>query len=246
LSAQLARHEVVQGNRNGIVPKGIDIVIDNGAYGNLYSQDDISAMLTANYYRVVTMLDTAQANNVQRVILTSSSSVTLPTQTAYSATKVLMEHLAKKCTVPISIIRPHKPYGIGDDPEHLIPKVFESCLKGIELTIDPKPVHDYVWVDDYNALVRKCLETQDSMIKNSWQEFGEAFEIGTGIPTTNLEIVTRIEKITGKPANYKLTDVKRSWDNRDWYYKGEPLYLPTTLDEGLQKIYGDIKQRLKT
>ena len=226
--------EVLKGDREGTVPK-VDYVFDCAAYGNLYTHEDIDRILEANYYRVKRLLDNCKKVKPKSIVLTSSSSVSLPVQTVYSASKVLMEELAQQYDLPIVIVRPHKPYGIGDDPAHLIPKIFGSCLKGEILEIDPAPVHDYVYIEDYiNILIVLAKNVKQDIV-----------EIGTGKPTSNIEILARIERITGYKANYILSDKSRNYDSLDWYYKGDSLYLPTDLDTGLKKIYEYYKQGLK-
>src|SRR3990167_1941578 len=84
---------VVRGDRIGLVPEGTDYIIDTAAYGNMYSQEDIDRTYSANFYRVLHLLNNAEKKKVQGVLLTSTSSVDLKVQTYYSASKMATQYL---------------------------------------------------------------------------------------------------------------------------------------------------------
>lgn len=233
--------EVVKGGRDGKVKGDFDYIFDFAAYGNLYDQRDINETIKANYNRVGLILE--QANKLKKlkaIILTSTSSAMLPTQTPYSAAKVLMEYLAgsvERAGVPVATIRPYTVYGAGDNPKHFIPLVFDSCLMGTPMELDPEPTHDYIYIEDvvkgYRHVADKIKITR-----------GNIMELGTGIATTNAEVVLRIEKITGKRANITGFRKLRAYDSPNWKAPVKTDFM--TLQEGLEKIYENIKQRPET
>ena len=156
----------------------------------------------------------------------STSSVLLPVETFYSATKAGAERLCQaykdQYRKPISIVRPYSIYGIGEAPFRFIPTVFRSCMTGEPMTLDPEPVHDWVYVTDF---VKRLLTAPTGIS-----------EVGTGIGTSNSIVVKLIEQITGKKANITHTKRMREFDNRIWVAKNESQSF-VKLEEGLQKYY---------
>ena len=229
-------HMVLRGSREGNIPAPVDYIIDCAAYGNFYNQTNIDEMIVVNYDRVKDLLKNAEKLQVKGIILTSTSSVTLPIQSPYSATKTLMEFVgleyAKK--LPIIITRPYTIYGIGDSPNHFIPKVFDSCLNGTPIPLDPEATHDYIWVGD-------VVDTYIKLIEDLHKFNGAIVDIGTGKAINNSAIVVMIEKLTNKKANITTLEPLRFYDIKDWK-SNHPLPNALSIYDGLTKIY-DSKQR---
>ena len=77
-------------------------------------------------------------------------------------------------------------------------------------------------------------------MNNPYSFKGEIFDIGTGIQTTNSEIVKLVEKVVGKKANTKIVQVLRSFDTNSWVADNSLLKSigwkqKHSLKEGLQK-----------
>ena len=234
---EMAGYEVVAGDREGNVSRGISYFVDLASYGNLHGQDDELEIYEANVTRVKRILRRLyKYTSVKGVIFTSSSSVTLPILTPYAKAKKEMETLVGDWSnlLPVVITRPYTMYGVGDK-QHLTPLIFDSCLNGTPLTLDPTPTHDYVWVND---VVGAYLD----LLFNAKELSGSIVELGTGIPTSNAELVLRIEQVTGKKANITgFTSGLREYDVKDWYCKNPYLKAFTPLGVGLTNIYEDIK-----
>lgn len=179
--------------------EGCDVVYDLATYGNLANHRDAVKIYHANLMRVIKMLSDFRG----RFVYMSTSSVTLPVQTPYSLSKRAAERyiLTKKAT----IIRPYTIIGVGEQEEHLIPKLIDSCLNGTEMPFVPEPVHDYINVED---VLDAMLFLKDGI-----------YEIGTGRATTNQEVREIVEKVTGKKANVKLVKKMRDYDTKDWVAK---------------------------
>jgi nucleoside-diphosphate-sugar epimerase len=152
----------------------------------------------------------------------SSSSVNLPVQTMYSRTKkmgeMLIEQYKEKYGWDLFNIRPYSVFGPGEDLERFIPRVIKCILTGETMQVVENATHDWIYVDDFIKAIPYSTE------------------IGTGIKTSNIEVIRIIEKIMNKKLNYQAVDNLRTYDNADWVCK-EPLQVtdPLSLYEGLEK-----------
>lgn len=211
------------------------------AYGNMAYQQNPHKILWGNYIRTFNLLEATKNISYKAFVNVSSSSVQLPHQTLYSATKLGGEALClayhSEYKKPIVTVRPYSVYGEGEADFRFIPTVFRSCMLGEKFTLAPTPVHDWVYVQDVvNYMIDAAGKAKE------WA--GEAKQIGTGIATSNLEVVRMIEAITVRSANMKLTHSLRSFDNT--YWKADPWPFYTDLLDGLEKYYRYAQSRLKT
>jgi len=158
--------KVIRGDREGTIPEPVDYIFDLAAYGNYYNQLDLNKTLNVNYNRVGRILANPLMKRIKGAVFTSSSTVGLAVHNGYTHTKGLMElavtAVQARLDIPVTVLRPYTVYGIGDSPRHFIPTVFNSCINGTPMRLDPLPIHDYVWVEDlvniYMALVEEKKE----------------------------------------------------------------------------------------
>lgn len=216
------------------------VIYHLSAYGNMAHQEDIGEMVKANYLNTYNLLLASKDIAYQAFINVSTSSVTLPKETFYSATKAGAEHLVDAFVntfdKPIVNFRPYSIYGEGEADFRFIPTVFRSCLTGEPMTLAPIAEHDWVYVDDVVHELISCAEAI------GMSELFEAYECGTGTATDNRTVVDLIEKITGKKANITKEKELRSFDNLSW--KAEDTnWSMTSLEDGLQKTYQFYKER---
>lgn len=221
-------HTVLRGDREGNISEPVDIIIDTASYGNLWGQNDVKEIYKANVERVKKLLN--NSSKYKKVILTSTSSVNLPVQTPYSESKKRMEEIGQEYKA--TIIRPYTIYGIGDYKDHLIPKIFRSCLVKEPMNLAMAPVHDYVWVED---LVDLYISEPEGII-----------EFGTGVPAYNSSVVLLIEQITQGLAFIEKFEEARPYDAVNWFAEKQHNLATTMLMEGLVQIYADYKQRSQT
>lgn len=190
-----------------------DYIIHTAAYGNKFSQDNDLETLFANVMVLMNLLQSSRSVHYKAFVNFSTSSVTLPYETFYSATKASGERLVRafvnKYNKPVFSIRPYTVIGRGEPSEHLIPKLIESCLLGTEMPFVPYPVHDFIDADDLSDAVVFLLQHAQSLQ-------GQIVDIGTGIGTTNQEILKIVEKVTGRKANVKVADSLRPYDTKSW------------------------------
>jgi len=162
------------------------------------------------------MLAASKSPNCQAFYNFSTSSVTLPTQTLYSATKLVTEQLAK--AYGFTNIRPYSVYGPGEAAHRFIPTVIRALHTGEKITLDTLAKHDWVYIDDFiNAL-----------------KLDGSTEIGSGRNYSNGFIVDVLQNISGKELKCEF-GVIREYDTYEWQApKGVPC---RTIEEGLKQTY---------
>ncbi|NGX37921.1 MAG: dTDP-glucose 4,6-dehydratase [Chlamydiae bacterium] len=118
-------------------------------------------------------------------------SVLEPT-TFYGVTKaccsLLAGQFAQEFCKPISILRVFSVYGYYESSQRLIPKAIKAALQGNSLALTaPGFSRDFIFVED---VVDACLLCWNKKVT------GEILNIGTGVQTTNEEVITMIEELT--------------------------------------------------
>ena len=179
-------------------------------YGNMSFHQEDDKILQANVIDLIHILEEVVKHDFKSFVFISTSSVRLRVQTMYSRTKKAAEEILlafmEKHGIPICIIRPLSITGVGEQPEHLIPVLIDSCMTGKLINFVPNSVHDFIDVED---VVDGILSLSDHRARG-------IFELGTGKQYTNRQVLEVVEKVTGKKANINLVDHLRSYDNLDW------------------------------
>lgn len=180
------------------------------AYGNINGQVDSQKIMRANIIDPSYTIEQVKDKKFKSFVFMSTSSVKLKHQTMYSRTKRAAEEILlsymEQYNLPICIIRPFSITGVGEQPEHLIPTLIESCLTGKLMNFVPEPTHDYIDVED----------VVDGIISLSTNGARGIFELGTGVTYSNDQIRLLVEKATGKKANINQVNTLRPYDNEDW------------------------------
>jgi len=194
-----------------------DVIIHLATYGNQYYQKDFLEVVNANILGTYRLLEAAKEFNYKTFYNLSTSSVTFfEKPTYYSITKLCGEQLAGMYKNVINI-RPYSIYGPGEQKHRFIPTVIDCLNSGSEMILDEKACHDWVYIDCAVEAI-----------------FAGATRIGTGIKTSNLEVVRMLEKILGKKLKY-TSGTLRTYDNEDWVCKEGVKDIG--LYEGLKRTY---------
>ena len=179
------------------------------SYGNMYDQTDEDKMFQANITDLVHILIEAKKYPFKSFVYMSTSSVKLK-PTTYSRLKKAGEEILlsqmDKYQLPILIIRPFSVTGVGEQKDHLIPKLIDSCMKGTTIPFVAEPRHDYIDVDDVVS----------GIVNLSSQGVRGIYELGSGVSYSNQEVLDLVEEATGKKANIGLVNSMRSYDTKDW------------------------------
>lgn len=183
-------------------PKGRRLFLLS-TYGNLAHQTDWRETVKANVFDLGDLIELCQTT-----VFTSSSSVNLSVQTAYSRCKKAAEEIL--LTLPEwyrpIIIRPFSVTGVGEQKEHLIPKLIHSCFSGEEMPFAPDATHDWIDVED----------VVDGMLLLSEKAERGVFELGNGFARSNKFVRGVVEAVTGHKANCVPWE-GRAYDNSEWY-----------------------------
>lgn len=185
------------------------------------------------------------SKNIKRLVILGSSSEygrkdipmsekhILEPETIYEGTKAACTMLASSYSytykIPIFIIRPFTIYGKHEKNKKFIQILINKKRindKELFLSIG---VHDYVYIDDFINAIDNILDKNKSLF--------DIVNIGTGIQTSNKELVEIFEKV----ADYKFEDIKtfssKIYDSQNWVCDTSKLNnfykCNTTLEEGL-------------
>lgn len=206
-----------------------DYVFHLASYGNHSNQDDVPMTIFANIIGTFNMLSASADVNYKKFINFSTSSVNLDTETYYSASKASGERLCnafrQQKQKPITSVRPYSVFGEGEAEFRFIPTICRAIILDEELELDPDPVHDWIYIEDFLDILIENLNTTDDIL-----------EIGTGKETTNRDIVLKLLALSGGSIRTKTKVNMRSYDNKSWI---APQIRKTkhTLNEALNKTY---------
>jgi len=214
-----------------------DYIFHLASAGNIQGKHDDTDIFISNLSYLYNLLQAVKDIPLKGFINVSTSSVTLPTQTMYSSTKLGAEALCKayvdQYNLPIVTMRPFSLYGPGDYSGHLIPIIFRSCLEHEQMQLCESPVHDWTYVGDFvKQMVNYALKGK--------QFAGETIHVGTGKGTSNYWLLKEIEEITNNHANIVGTLAPYSYDTQEWVANsslGNVEFAKTQLHDGLQRVY---------
>lgn len=180
------------------------------SYGNMAQHEDEALIFKANVEDLISIAKQLPSLNFKSFVYISSSSVKLPRQTTYSRSKRAAEEILlaviEKFNLPICIIRPFSITGYGEQKEHLIPTLIDAAYKGNQINISLDPTHDYIDVED-------TVEGIMMLAKNGCRGI---YELGTGIKMSNKEVLSLVEKLTGKKIKINVIKNVRDYDSKDW------------------------------
>ncbi len=212
-----------------------DYIFHLASAGNIQGVHDDAQMIISNISYLFNLLQAIRDIPLKGFINVSTSSVLLPHQTTYSATKMGAEALCKAYVdqygLPIITMRPFSLYGPGDNAKHLIPIIFQSCLFKEGMDLCELPMHDWTYIEDF-------VEQMIGHAYKAKQFAGETIHVGTGKSTSNYWLLKEIEEITSKHANIVGKLAPYTYDTQEWVANsnlGNVVFAKTQLHEGLQK-----------
>ena len=199
-------------------------------FGNMYRHSGREEIFNANVVRSFALLEATKNRKYEKFVYISSSSVTLPVQTLYSACKKAVEALIESYDKPIIIIRPYSVTGVGEQKEHLIPTLIDAAFTGKIIPFVPEPVHDFIDIED---VVKVIIEAQEGIIS-----------VGSGIGYSNFDVLRLVEKVIGREIKTEIVNSMRKYDTTNWVSPQNFSHKP--LEQSIREMveeYG--KQRLK-
>lgn len=220
---------------------GADVVIHFGAYGNNSWQHDLKETFDANVLGTFTLLEKCRLEGVKKFIFIGSSSeygkknktmredMTLDTDTMYGCSKVCGTYLTRHYSkyFKTAVVRPFSIYGEEEDERKFIPTVVR-CIKNTESMPLSDGTHDWVYVDDFCRALVKIIDCDFSGIIN----------VGTGVTTSNQEVVKLLEDIAGKKVKTRKAPSDRFlWVADNSKIKSLGWKPEVLLREGLKRVY---------
>lgn len=120
----------------------------------------------------------------------------------------LCEAYSRDFGVRCVVLRPFNIYGIGQNPDFLIPTIIDQVSKSNEVVLaDLRPKRDYLYLDDMiDALITAGNYTPTGI---------DFFNIGYGKSYSVEEIVGEIGRIAGKKVTIKCLDQQRKGEVLD-------------------------------
>ena len=210
---------------------------------------DESKMFATNTYLTQAILEYCKLFKPERLIIFGSSSEygrkqgpisetdLLEPETIYEGTKAAATLLARSYSltykIPTIVIRPFAIYGPGEKPERFI-QILLRIPEKIHLS---EGVHDYVYIDDFISATLKIVA--------SCKKQFDIVNIGSGVQTTNLEVVQAVERITRHSFIIEKADAK-PYDSSSWvcdtsYLRSEyDIQINTSLDYGLKSTIREL------
>lgn len=190
-----------------------DVMVHLAAYGNHSDQKSLVEAVDANIMNTVRLLEASKNIPYTAFINISTSSVHLPVQTYYSATKKATEHIcevfAREYDKPVVTVRPYSVFGEGERENRLIPTIIKSAKHGLPLTLVEEPKHDWIYIDDFVAGVLKVIERAQDLS-------AQAVDIGNGKEYSNKQVLTELERIHGSKILYDRVASMRVYDADSW------------------------------
>ena len=187
-------------------------------------------------------------NLVKLVIIGSSSeygrkskpmaeSDSLEPQTIYEGTKAACTMLAQSYShtydIPILMIRPFTIYGPGEKPNKFLQILFRKLEQNDKTISVSNGFHDYVYIEDFiNALL--CI------VENNSNQF-DIVNIGSGIQTSNIDVVKCFERATQYKFDHYLPLDPKKYDSKMWVCDTTKLQkyytIKHSLESGICEIY---------
>lgn len=110
---------------------------------------------------------------------------------------ILFQLAAQRPGLSSVILRLFHVYGPWESPDRLVPTALRAALRGEELRLTEKGIRrDFVYVED--VVDSFLMAAQRSDLKD------EVINIGSGVQTSNEELVEAVERITGRPISIRF------------------------------------------
>uniref|UniRef100_A0A6C0F7P8 NAD-dependent epimerase/dehydratase domain-containing protein n=1 Tax=viral metagenome TaxID=1070528 RepID=A0A6C0F7P8_9ZZZZ len=215
---------------------------------------DNDKMFESNILQTYNILEYCRAaNNLKKLIIIGSSSEygkknkpmsendVLEPRTIYEGTKAACSMLAQSYSntynIPTIIIRPFTVYGIGEKPNKFLNILFRKLINGERTVSISYGFHDYVYIDDF-------IDALLIISKNNRTTF-DIINIGTGIQTSNHDLVKCFETVTGHMFDEYLHIESKKYDSDMWVCDTTKLQdyytIKYSLEDGIKQMYNKYK-----
>jgi len=215
----------VEGLLNEVRPK---VIYDCVAYGAYSFEMDSQLIYQTNFNFVSRLLERLAGRELACYVHAGSSSeygdkASAPSETdptapnsEYAVSKVAVANLlyywGKHKKFPCCNLRLYSVYGPLEDSARLIPTVIRRGMDGgYPEFVNPSVSRDFIYVDDVTeAFVLASLNLTE-------QDYGESFNVGTGIKTTIGDVAQIGRQMFSISAAPTFSMPQRKWDVSDWF-----------------------------
>lgn len=249
-------HELLEISRNDellnyLLKEKPDYIIHTAAYGNMAHHQAYGKIVTSNIFGTFNLLRAAKDVPYKGFINFGTSSEygkkdvpmtedLLPeTDTFYGASKIATTYLsrafAKQFNKPVVTVRPFSVYGEFEAEYRFIPKIIHSLHANEAMDVDIEGIHDWIYINDF-------IDGIETVMSNIDKLQGQVVNIGTGVQTTNKQVIEYLERLSGKSLVAHYISNTRPNDSHMWIDGSTKLndlgWFPKhTLEEGLKKVY---------
>lgn len=227
-------------------------VFDCIAYGAYSFETEWERIYQTNFNLVVRLLQALHSRKIHCYIHAGSSSeygelCNAPDEreacqpnSHYAVSKVAaaatIRFMGQKLGLPCANLRLYSVFGPLEDPSRLIPNLIIHGERGVlPPFVDPDIARDFIYVDD------ACESFCDAALHLTPKDYGESFNIGSGLSTTIRQVAEEARHMFGILDQPHYSMPNRSWDLPDWCAnpakaKQVLCWEPrTSFREGLQK-----------
>lgn len=227
-------------------------VFDCVAYGAYSFETDFDLIYRTNINYTVKLLEELRQRGAIRYIHAGSSSeygdnasgpaedASLTPNSHYATSKMavagMLHYYGKKLRFPCVNLRLYSIYGPYEDAARLIPALIAKGLAGeYPPFVNPEISRDFIYVDD------ACEAFIDAALNLREENWGESFNIGSGVRTKISDMAAVAHDIFGIAQEAKFEMQNRAWDVQEWYANPAKAKLRlgwaarTPLREGLLK-----------
>ena len=203
-------------------------MFDCVAYGAYPFEVDAHRIYETNFGFVSRLVERLAARSIACYVHAGSSSeygdnASAPKETdltapnsEYAVSKVaaanLLYYWGKRRKFPCCNLRLYSVYGPLEDSSRLIPNVVRQGSEGgYPPFVDPNVSRDFVYIDDAcEAFILSALTLTE-------QDYGESFNIGTGVKTTIADVAATARRLfaIAEPPSFNMPS--RKWDMTGWY-----------------------------
>jgi nucleoside-diphosphate-sugar epimerase len=130
----------------------------------------------------------------------------------YQATKgaatLLCQGYARQFGLQTCVTRIYSGYGVNERPHRLFPKLYRAFFNNEAMNLF-NGVHDFIYIDDF-------VRGIELLLQNTWPA-GEIVNFGSGVQTTNLEVLQAWEQVTGHraPVTYE-NRLSKAYESTTW------------------------------
>ncbi len=207
-----------------------------------------------NIEGTLNILESARNNNLEKVIVASTSHVygknkipyfesymprpTRPYETSKACTDIIAQSYSKSFNLPVLIPRFVNIYGPGDlNFQRLIPKTIKSILEDVPPKMwGGEAIRDYLFIDD-------AIDAYLLLAKININQVGDnrVFNFGSSNMISVKDLIKKIIKISGRNLTIKKESIGREGEIGSQYVSSNKAiralgWKPkTSLDEGLKR-----------